>query len=144
METIPIRSRRDPRFWAPFVVVFIVLIPSAILLSEWVTAFSDRLEALTETDPAAAKQLAEEALLTLVMGGGALSCVAGVLLFRFFQLGYAQNRLPPDGLWSLGAYQATVGQRVQLMCRIGMGLAILIPLAGISGLLFLLQFIHSL
>lgn len=52
------------------------------------------------------------------------SALVAPFLFRFFQLGRRQARLPPEGWWSLGAWRALVGPPARRAGLIGMGLCV--------------------
>jgi hypothetical protein len=134
LERIQIRSGRDPAFWVPLVVSVLVMVPAAGGVYLWANYCMEYLKALTETDPVKAAEEARDVLSSIGIWVCGASVLLGLFLFRYFQLSLSQGRLPPDGLWSLGAYQATVGPRAKLMCRIGMGVSLILPVAG-AGLL---------
>lgn len=135
METIRIRSRRDPAFWVPLVVTVLVMGPAVVFVYLWASSLAEHLKALAEIDPVKAAEESKDVLLSVGFWVFGVSVFLGLFLFRHFQLGLSQGRLPPDGIWSLGAYQATFGQRAKRMSRIGMVVSLILPLAG-TGFLF--------
>ncbi|UCE85658.1 MAG: hypothetical protein JSU66_15210 [Deltaproteobacteria bacterium] len=53
----------------------------------------------------------------------AVSAAFSSYLFRYFQLGLRDGRLPPSGWWSLGAYRVAVGPTARRISRFGLVLA---------------------
>jgi hypothetical protein len=126
---IQLRSRRDPAVWLPILIVTLVMVALAAWAQSWMSGWMGAVEATADSDPERAIveatrliRLCEAALL-------ASSVAFAVFLARFFQLGLREARLPPSGWWSLGAWQAVVGDQAQRMSRLGLGLTLLLLIA---------------
>ncbi|UCE02034.1 MAG: hypothetical protein JSW67_12335 [Candidatus Latescibacterota bacterium] len=133
----PLRSRRDPAFWAPFLVLLLVLAPLTVWGHAWVSAWLDRLRETAVSNPEAARA---EAVRGLRLWGAALCAVSiafSAYLLRYSQLGLRQGRLPPSGWWSLGAYQVAVGPSARRMSRFVRVLALFLLAAALAFLLAL-------
>ena len=144
METIRLRSRRDPSFWVPLAVAVAILISAGLAAHSWTAAYLEQLQVLAKVDSAAALQETVYTLKILGILFFAFAAITGVLMFRFFQLGLAQGRLPPAGVWSIGAYRAVVGRWARIMSQIGIGLNLILPAAGIGSFLHILELIKRL
>lgn len=144
MEFETIRSRRDPACWLPLVVVLAALIPLAVWARAWMEGYRERLEALAREDVAAAALLAERMLWEVGWIACGFTLVAGVVLIRYFQLALREGRLPPSGLWSLGAYRALVGRSARRRARLGLGISVMLPVAGVGFLISVCRLIELL
>jgi hypothetical protein len=144
MPWVTIRSRRAPACWAPIAVVLVVVVPLGVRAQSWVTEYLRRLEAIRESDPVAARVAAEQALRTF----GWLSCgfvlVIATVFARYFWLGLRQERLPPAGWWSLGAYRAATGATAERIARAGLVLALLLALLGVGSVFLVMRLIGAL
>lgn len=132
MDYVKLRSRRDPAFWLPLVLSVVVLAPLVFGAYGLLTSLLDNLEALASSDPEAARV---EAIRILRLSAWSL-CAIMVLfcayLYRYFQLGRREGRLPPSGWWSLGAFRAMVGRRARRMCQFGLVLSGVLLAAAIG------------
>lgn len=135
MEFETIRSRRDPACWLPLVVVLTALIPLALWAHSWTEGYRARLEALAREDARAAALLAEQMIWQIGWIVFGFTLVVGVLLIRYFQLALREGRLPPSGLWSLGSHRAVVGRSARRRARLGLGVTVILPLAGVGFLI---------
>ena len=63
-------------------------------------------------------------------------------LFRYFQLGCREGRLPPSGWWSFGALRAIVGGKAHRMSRFGLVLTVIVLAAAICFGLAVERLIH--
>lgn len=104
----------------------------------------EHLKALAKTDPVKAAEVARDVLGSIGIWICGESILFGLFLFRYFQFGLSQGRLPPAGLWSLGASQATVGRRAKQMSRIGLALSLILPVAGVGLLVAIWELISLL
>jgi membrane protein required for beta-lactamase induction len=143
MEWIVLRSRRDVSFWLPVLLAVVALVALAIAAQLWTPAYLARLEALRAADPDAAAASAESALRTM----GALVCgftlLVAAVLFRYFQLGRREGRVPPSGWWSVGAHRAMVGATARRFCLAGMALSLGMGLCGVGFLLTVRRFLAA-
>lgn len=139
MPWIQLRSRRDPAVWLPPVLVVVVLVPLAFLIYARMSDWSARVTELADTDPEAAW---DQTVQGLRLGSWVMIAVIvgfGAYLFRYFQLGRREARLPPSGRWwSFGAYRALVGPDAQRRSQFGIVIASLL-LAVAIGLLVLVE-----
>ena len=130
MTWIRLRSRRDPAVWLPVCLVLLVLIPLAAWIQVWMSAW---VEALNDTASSEPERAVAEAVQMIRLCEVAL-CVSSVLfavfLFRFFQLGLRESRLPPSGWWSYGAWRAMVGPKASRMSRFGIAFTLLLPVSA--------------
>lgn len=136
MEWIRIRSRRDPAFWAPLLAVCLLAGVAAIGLQHWTTGWTRHLESLRQSDPRAAAEAARPLLRMLAWAVCGVSLATAGLLARFFQLAVREERLPPSGWWSVGAYRAMVGAGARRASRFGLLLCALVAAGGVG---FLVQ-----
>jgi hypothetical protein len=132
MEWQTIRSWRDRGFWLPLACAVLLVLSLALGGDLWVRRYIQELQVLRVSNPEAAAVAAERGLRLLgqAVGGFALGC--SVLLARYFQLGFREQRLPPSGWWSLGARRAAVGPRARSLSLFGLGLSVLLAAAGVG------------
>jgi hypothetical protein len=144
MEWQTIRSRRDPSFWVP-VAVALLLIPMLSLGARfWTQSYLQGLESLHASDPAAATAAAEQGLRRMGEGVCAFALLSSAFLFRYFQLGFREHRLPPAGWWSLGMRRAVVGPGARRLCRVGLALSVLLAAAGVGCFLMVRHLVAAL
>lgn len=117
MDSIQLRSRRDPAFWLPLLVSVVVLSPLVFGAYVWVSNWTESVRALASSDPGAAQGEALRILRLCTWSLGAVMAGFCAYLFRYFQLGRREGRLPPSGWWSLGALRAIVGRKAR---RVGL------------------------
>lgn len=144
MPWVTIRSRRAPAFWAPIVVVLLAVLPLGVWAQSWVTAYIRHLEALRTSDPIAARVAAEQALRLFGWGTCGFVLVIAVVFARYFWLGLRQERLPPAGWWSLGAYRAATGATAERLARAGLVVAFLLALFGVGSVFLVIRLIGAL
>src|SRR5262245_4521884 len=135
MEWQTIRSWRDPGFWLPLASALLLVLALALGSDLWVRHYIQRLQSLHASDPHAAAAAAERGLRLLGRVVCGFSLVSAALLARYFQLGLREQRLPPSGWWSLGARRAAVGASARSLSVVGLGLSVLLALAGVGCLL---------
>lgn len=144
MRWIRIRSRRDPAFWAPLLVVILAAGVAALGLQHWTAGWTRHLEDLRQADPRAAAEAARDVLHGLAWAICAGSLLVAGLLFRFFQLSVREERLPPSGWWSLGAFRAMAGTGARRAGRVGMVVCVVIAAAGVGFLVHVLHLLSAL
>lgn len=127
-----IRSRRDPAFWVPLVGTVMLALLVGLLAQHWSDAHLASLRTIAASDPEAAVRAFERTLRALAWSAGGFSAVAAGLLARFSQLGLREGRVPPAGLWSLGAHRMATGTTAQRLGRAGLLLAVLLALSGLA------------
>lgn len=135
MKWETIRSARDPGFWAPVIGVIVAVPAFGAAAHFWTQSYLGELRSLRASNPPAAAAAAERGLRLLGQIVCGFSLIVSVLFFRYFQIGLRERRLPPSGYWSLGARRAAVGPGVDRLCRVGLGLSLLLATAGIGSLL---------
>jgi len=119
MPWVQLRSRRDPSFWVPLLACAVLLVVLAFLANARMSEWARHLRELSAADPAAAKA---QAVHVLRIATGSLCLVTigfCAYLFRYFQLGHREGRLPPSGWWSFGALRAAVGPEARSLSRVG-------------------------
>jgi hypothetical protein len=129
---IQLRSRRDPAVWAPLLLSVVLLVPLVLGTQLWLSDWMERIRALASSDPAAAQAEALRALRLASWSFCAALAGLSAYLFRYFQLGRREGRLPPSGWWSFGAWRAAVGPTARRMSRIGLALSVVLFAAGIG------------
>jgi hypothetical protein len=137
---IQLRSRRDPAFWAPLLLAVLVLVPLAFWSRLWVSDWLDGLREIASFDREAARDEALRTLRLLEWAFCAVSSVFSAFLFRYFQLGLRESRLPPSGWWSLGAYRVAVGPTALRMSKFGLVLS-LVLLTGTIGFVLAVEYL---
>ena len=135
MKWQTIRSWRDPGFWLPLASAVCVVLVLGVVAQSWTRGYLQELRLLGVSDPRAAAAAAERGLLVLGQAVFGFTLVFGALFFRYFQLGFRQQRLPPCGWWSLGARRALLGSYALRFSRIGLALSLVLPIAGVICLL---------
>ncbi len=135
MEWNTLRSRRDPRFWVPWLCALALVAVLSASAHLWTHAYLQGLETLRISDPEAALAAAESGLRVLGLSVCGFALVSSALLIRYFQLGLREHRLPPSGWWSLGSARVAVGPGIQRLCRVGVGLSLIVAGAGVGCLL---------
>ena len=135
MEWQTIRSSRDRAFWLPVAGAALLIIALGAGVQLGSHRFLHELQALQASDPALAATGAERGLRLFGWGVCAFALVSAAFLARYFELGFQEERLPPSGWWSLGARRAMVGPGVRSLSRLGLGLSVLLALAGVGCLL---------
>jgi hypothetical protein len=144
MAWIPLRSRRDPAFWAPHALAFLFAFSLVLLGQHWSDAHVASLRTLAQSDPEAAMRAFEATLRGLAWISGGLCFVAAGLLGRLCQLGLRAARIPPAGWWSLGAHRAATGDTARHVGRLGLALAVLLALSGVALVLYAEHLIRAL
>jgi hypothetical protein len=132
MDWVQLRSRRDPAFWAPLLLAVAVLVPMAFWAHVWMADWVDSLRATASSNPEAARAEALRALRLVEWAFCGISSVFSACMFRHFQLGLQEGRLPPSGWWSLGAYRVAVGPTARRMSRFGLVLCVALLTATIA------------
>jgi len=132
MEWQTIRSWRDPGFWLPVASAGCLVLALGVAAEFWTHSYLQQLQSLSASDPAAAAAAAERGLRLLGEAVFGFTLVSGALIFRYFQLGFRQHRLPPSGWWSLGVRRATVGPGARRLARLGLVVSLLLPVAGVG------------
>jgi len=131
MTWIEIRSPRERAVWLPIVVVVGALAVSTVWgfgeFSAWRRAIEDTAARDRDLGVAHAVAIIRACEISLC----AVSLVFAAFLRRFFQLGLREERLPPSGWWSLGAWRAQVGESARRACRRGLWLVWLLPVSAI-------------
>lgn len=135
MEWQTIRSWRAPSFWLPMLGAVLLVLGLGLAAQFWTHSYLEELRSLRAADPPAAAAAAERGLRLLGQIVCGFSLLLGGLLFRCFQLGLREQRLPPSGWWSLGARRVAVGPGACWLCRLGLALSLLLPAAGVGCLL---------
>ena len=130
-----IRSWRDPAFWLPLASAVCLVLVLAVGAHSWTRGYLQELQSLGVSDPRAAAAAAERGLRVLGQAVFGFTLAFGALFFRYFQLGFRQQRLPPCGWWSLGARRAVVGSSARRLSRMGVALSLVLPIAGVICLL---------
>ena len=102
------------------------------------------LRSLADSDASAAQLEAQRWIREIAWSLAALLVVFAALLGRSCQLGLRQQRMPPAGWWSLGAYRVATGSTALRVGRAGLALALLIALLGIAFPLLVERFLHAL
>jgi hypothetical protein len=126
---IHLRSRRDPAVWLPALLVILLLTAIAAWAHVWMSAWLEAVNETASSDPERAVAEAVQMIRLCEVALCAASVLFGTFLYRFFQLGLREGRLPPSGWWSLGAWRAAVGARALRMSRLGLALALLLPIS---------------
>jgi hypothetical protein len=98
----------------------------------WMSGWLDSLRAIASSDPEAARAEALRALRLLEWASFAVLSLLSAFLFRYFQLGLREGRLPPSGWWSLGAYRLAVGRTARRMSKFGLVLSAVLLTAAIG------------
>ena len=135
MEWQTIRSWRDPGFWLPVASAACLVLGLGVAAQYWTRTYLQELQSLGVSDPRATAAAAERGLLFIGQSVFGFTLVSGALFFRYFQLGYREQRLPPDGWWSLGVRRVASGSGVRRLSRVGLVLSLLLPIAGLICLL---------
>jgi len=144
MAWIRLRSRRDPAVWAPILLVVLLACALAAWGQLWMTPWLEAFESRSKADPEGTVSEAVRVIRLCEIALFATSAFLGAFLFRFFQLGLRESRIPPEGWWSLGAWRAMVGPHAARMGRIGLLLSPLLPRSAIAIVWILERLLHSL
>ena len=132
MDSVVLRSRRDPAFWVPLLMSVVALAALTLgahaYLSDWIQGLRE----LASSDPEAAQTEAVRVLRLGTWSFCALMAGFCAYLIRYFQLGRREGRLPPSGWWSLGALRAIVGSRAHRMSRLGLVISAVLLVATIG------------
>ena len=142
MEWQTIRSWQDRGFWLPLAGALLLVAMIGLSAQWWAHRYLQGLESLRASSPEAAAAAAERGLRLLGQTVCGFSLASAALLFRYFQLGLREQRLPPSGWWSLGARRMAVGPGARGLCRLGLGLSLLLALAGVGTLLAVRQLLE--
>ena len=132
MDWVQIRSRRDPAVWAPLLLAVLVIVPMAFWIHAWASGWLDSLRATASSDPEIARAEALRVLRLLEWVFCGVSFVFSAFLFRYFQLGLREGRLPPSGWWSFGALRVAVGPTALRMSKFGRLLSVVLLTATIG------------
>jgi hypothetical protein len=135
MQWQTIRSSRDRAFWLPIAGAALLIVALGAGVQLGAHRLIGDLQSLQASDPALAAAGAERGLRLFGWGVCTFTLVSAALLARYFELGFQEQRLPPSGWWSLGARRAMVGPGVRSLSRWGLGLSVLLALAGVGCLL---------
>jgi hypothetical protein len=98
----------------------------------WASGWLDSLRATASSDPEIARVEALRVLRLLEWVFCGVSSVFSAFLFRYFQLGLREERLPPSGWWSIGAYRLAVGSTARRMSKFGLVLSVVLLTAAIG------------
>jgi hypothetical protein len=139
-----VRSRRDPAVWAPFALFALVAVPGLLLAQQWRDDWIGSLRALAESDPLAARIAAQRGIRTIAWAVGGLVVGFAAVMSRSCLLGLRQQRMPPAGWWSFGAFQVATGSTATRIARAGLGMALLLAALGIASPLLVERFLHAL
>ena len=128
MSWTQIRSRRDPAVWLPILVVVLVCGALALWAQLEISALLRELEASGRSDPERAVAEATRLIRLCELALGVSSLALSAFLVAFFRRALREERLPPSGWWSLGAWRMLTGPEVRQRSRVGLALALAIPL----------------
>jgi hypothetical protein len=124
---VPLRSRRDPAFWVPLLATLLLLVPLVLVARCWSSDWIGHLREL-----AAAKAQAVRALRLAAWFLCLLTAGFSAYLFRYFQLGGREGRLPPSGWWSFGAFRILVGPKARRASQLGMMVSLMLFTAAVG------------
>jgi len=141
---VHLRSRRDPAVWVPVLLLFLALVALAPWIQEWMSAWRGALDDTASTDPERAVAEAVQIIRLCEIALIASSALFGAFLYRFFQLGLRESRVPPSGWWSLGAWRVVVGPSARRMSRIGLFLSVLLPVSTVAIVLVIEHLLRTL
>ncbi len=144
MTWVQLRSRRDPAVWVPLLVVLLIACGLAFAGQQWLDEWQRAFDARAEQDPESAIAEAVQLLRLCEVSLLVVSAGMGAFLFRFFQLGLREARIPPSGWWSLGAWRARVGPPAEWISRIGLFAALALPVSAIAIVWLLERLVRSL
>ena len=122
---VRIRSRRDPAFWAPLLLTVLIITPLFMWAHGYKTEFLDTINTNTLSDPKIYNQLILHIRL-IVWPFSIILMALSALNYRCFKAGTREGRLPPSGWWSLGAWRAIVGPRVNKIALFGYAVSLLL------------------
>jgi hypothetical protein len=144
IEWAVLRPRRDPAYWVPLAAALLAVLAVGLAADHFTTRYVEEIDALSALDPSAAEAAAADALRRV----GALVCgvalAIAALFARFFWLGLREARVPPSGLWSLGAHRVAVGESARWISRVGLAFSGVIALCGIGAWLAMQRLLHLL
>jgi hypothetical protein len=143
MNSVKLRSPRDPKFWLPLLVSLALILPLGYFAHLWVTKLVERLDLLAQADPRAALEEAVYWLRRATWIFCALLAVFCIYFLRFCQLGRREGRLPPSGWWSYGALHALVGEKARRVALCGQWIAGFL-LAAAPGLALAVEYLARL
>ena len=127
-----LHSLREPRIWVYFGLSAGLALVAGIGLE---FAVRELLRELSDLDAGSSDAVALRSAAWLT-GLATFFCVLcaclGASLFQAFRLAVSQQRMPPTGVWSLGAVRIVTGRQAVVLGRIGMGLAIAMGLCGVA------------
>lgn len=124
-DWVQIRSRRDPAFWAPLLVTVIITTALFLWAQAYTTEFLETINSNTLSTAQSASQLILH-LRIVTWSFSAILIILSALNFRYFKTGIQEERLPPTGWWSLGAWRAIVGPRVKRLASLGYAFSLLL------------------
>ena len=130
-DWVQIRSRRDPAFWAPLLGTIIITTSFFLWAQAYTTEFLESINSNTLSADQSASQLILH-LRIVVWSFSAIFIIFSALNFRYFKTGIQEERLPPTGWWSLGAWRAIVGPKVKRMAPLGYAASLLLFITGIG------------
>lgn len=136
-DTLPVpwvrlRSRREPGVWVPLLAIALLLVPLAVVVQTWLSEWLAHLRELAISDASAAEAEAIRVLRLVAWSLCALTAGFSAYLFRYFQLGGREDRLPPSGWWSFGAVRALVGPQVRRVSQFGLVLSLVLLAAAVG------------
>ncbi|NIS07159.1 MAG: hypothetical protein GWN21_18285 [Gammaproteobacteria bacterium] len=138
MDSIELRSRRDPAFWIPLLLSILLLLGFMLAGEAYLSQWLEHLQELASSDPEAA----ESEVVRILRPATWLFCLAMfgfcAYLMRYFQLGLREGRIPPSGWWSFGALRAIAGPKARRMSRVGLVVSALLLIATL-GLVFAVE-----
>ena len=130
-DWVQIRSRRDPAFWAPLLVTIIITTSFFLWAQAYTTEFLETINSNTLSADQSASQLILH-LRIVVWSFSAIFIIFSALNFRYFKTGIHEERLPPSGWWSLGAWRAIVGPRVKRLAPLGYAFSLLLFITALG------------
>lgn len=130
-EWVPIRSRRDPAFWAPLLMTVLITTSLFLVVHNHITDLIESINSSTLPLSTFMDQLIFY-LRVLVWSFGILLVIFSALNAKFFKTGLLEGRLPPSGWWSLGAWRAAVGPGIKRMAKFGYAVSLLLLITGIG------------
>ena len=142
-EWVPIRSRRDPAFWAPLLMTVLILTSLFLFAHTHITDLIETINSSTLPLSTFMDQLILY-LRILIWSFGIILMIFSALNAKYFKTGLLEGRLPPSGWWSLGAWRAAVGPGVERMAKFGYAVSLLLLITGIGSVTALEIFLFQL
>lgn len=139
-DWVRIRSRRDPAFWAPLLLTVLIITPLFMWAHSHTKGFLDTINVNTLSDTKTYNQLILH-VRHIVWPFSVILMVFSALNYRYFKAGAREGQLPPSGWWSLGAWRAITGPRVNKIAPFGYFISFLLFITGIGLVIFVEYFL---